>query len=296
MTEPILSNTLTAYAQHAGSMRPDMLAMVEQGYRRRRRRQKAGSAAAGLAVVAVIAVVAAVHPFRSTGSVPLPPAASVGVTAPSAPSSPMPTSPRPSTSAARTVLQPLKCPIVSGTPESAPEVLAQLTAASQVNEYQAAHVDPTTMDSRLHGVLPDVHVPLPMLKALAADVSSWTSTCISNDSLAYGTMQVSQAVNDQMNERFQTTLDRLQPADNIALGTAYLEYLTVHFGIVHFHNDFDLTTNIPLRDAVLAAYDVGMGAVETSGTIHIGPIGQQFVTTVVGLMKPANEVQKVWGR
>ena len=102
------------------------------------------------------------------------------------------------------------------------------------------------------------------------------------------------ATND-VNMKFHTNLNRLDQTQNVTLGTAWLEYLTVHFGIVYFHNDFNLLTNAQLRDAVFAAYNVGLGNVDYGGGIHIGPVGRQYAITVDALMDKTQPCQRLWG-
>jgi hypothetical protein len=304
MTEPdILASTLRTYADRAAPVRPNLIALVEHGYRRRRRRQVIGSMAAALVVAAIVTAGAAVNPFSGTAGPAPQPATSIVV-----PTSPLPTvTPSPTASSssgpgltgsrASAAPTPLACPTTNGTPQTPKQVLALLKAASRVNEYAAANIDPMTLDSRLGGKLPDVHIPLAMLKAIAADESSWTSTCVSADGYGYGTMQVGADATTLVNSRFLTTFDRFDQANNILLANAYLEYLAVHFGILYFHNDFDLTTNTSLRDTVIAAYNVGITGVDPTGTkIDIGPIGHAFVGTIVALMNPAEPCQKTWGR
>lgn len=204
-----------------------------------------------------------------------------------APASPPPPPPPP---------KPLTCPHTDGKPQSAKRVLSELTAASKINEYVAAKMDPLGLDTALEGKLPNVHIPLRMLKAVAAQESAWTSTCISTDQLGYGTMQMGVEATSDTNSHFHTNFDRMSQTQNIMLGTAWLEYLTVHFGIIYFHSDFNLTTNYALRDAVLAAYNVGLNYVDYGGQIQIGPKGRQYATTVDALMDPSQACQKTWGR
>jgi soluble lytic murein transglycosylase-like protein len=175
-------------------------------------------------------------------------------------------------------------------------VLAELSHAAHVNAYVADHIVASSLDHRLNGKLPDVHIPLTMLKAVAAEESSWTSNCVSGDGLdAYGTMQLEPSTADQANTKFHTAFDRANASQNITLGNQWLEYLTVYFGITYFHNSFNLK-NTKLRDAVLAAYNVGISFVDRGGKIQIGPTGRNYVNTVVGLMQPWQPCQKSWGR
>ncbi len=212
------------------------------------------------------------------------------------PTTPAPTSTPTLAPPTQPAAKPLTCPHTDGKPQSPAKVLAELTAASKVNEYAAAKVDPATLDSSLNGKLPVVHIPLTMLKAIAAQESAWTSTCISTDGTGYGVMQMQDNATADTNMHFQTTFNRMDQSQNVMLGTAWLEYLTVHIGILYFHNNFNLSTNYPLRDAVLAAYNVGLGNVVYPDGIHIGPLGTQYFQTVVALMQKSQPCQKSWGR
>ena len=193
-----------------------------------------------------------------------------------------------------TIPPPPPCKTKIGKAISKKQVRADLTKASKINEY--AHLDPLTLDSRLGGKTPHILIPLRMLKAVAANESGWQSNCQSNDGLGFGTMQVAPGVVSDVNTKFQRSYSSSNPLQNIEIGNAYLEYLTAHFGIIYFHNNFDLTKNTKLRDAVLAAYNVGLGEVDRGGQIQIGPIGRQYAVTVVALMSPDAPCQKTWGK
>jgi hypothetical protein len=206
----------------------------------------------------------------------------------------LPTAPKPTPTIVP--LKPLQCQTVTGKPQSASHVRGLLTTASHHNVYVDTHQDPATLDTSLNGKLPDVHVPLSMLKAVAAIESSWTSTCVSSDgNEGYGVMQMDDNATAFVNQHFGTSYVKTDQDTNVLLGNAYLEYLTVHFGLEYYHNNFNLSTNIPLRTAVLAAYNTGLSTVDVGGTApHIGPVGGQYAKDVSALMHNTT-VQTKWG-
>ena len=70
-----------------------------------------------------------------------------------------------------------------------------------------------------------------------------------------------------MHHRFNNNFDVNTLDGNTKLGTAYLEWLIVYFGIFYFGESFNLSTSAPvgpdgaqvvLRAAVIAAYNVGL--------------------------------------
>jgi hypothetical protein len=164
-----------------------------------------------------------------------------------------------------------------------------LTIASQQDEY--ASMDPAYLPPELGGVRPKVAIPLTMLKAIAAQESGWQSACKANDRLGFGTMQIQPDTVEGINAYFGETWDRMKPLDNVRIAAAYLQQLTVHFGIVYFRKNFDLAHNPALLNVVLAAYNVGRGNVEANGKIHIGPVGTAYYTAVRQQMSPAADCQ-----
>jgi hypothetical protein len=205
-----------------------------------------------------------------------------------------------------------RTPQTVGKSQSAKTILADLKHAATVDEYEVTK--PVPGDSRLHGKEPIVHIPLTMLKAVAAQESGWTSNCISRDgSDAYGTMQMQSLTADSANSKLHTGFNRLDPEQNILVANEWLEYLTVHFGLEYFDSDFNLaskhtrlgdteggTIRVTLADAVLAAYNTGLGIVDRGLNgkmkIYIGPIGLGYAQSVQALMSPPQACQKSWGR
>jgi hypothetical protein len=169
-----------------------------------------------------------------------------------------------------------------------------LTSASKMNEY--TDLNPASLPTEMNGVKPKVTIPLKLLRAIAYEESGWQSACQSNDGLGFGTMQVSADVQDFVNLKYGEKYDRTVPADNVDIAAADLEWLTVHFGILYFKKDFNLSTNSKLFDVVVAAYNVGQNAVVNADAskIQIGPKGSAYVQTVKGLMASTCPCQK-WG-
>jgi soluble lytic murein transglycosylase-like protein len=205
-----------------------------------------------------------------------------------------------------------RTPQTVGKSQSAKTILAELKVAADTDEYLVAK--PLVVDPHLKGNEPVVHVPLTMLKAVAAQESGWTSNCISRDGTdAYGTMQMQSATAATANQHFGTSFNRLDPKQNILVANAFLDYLTVDLGIKYFGTEFSLSSNrtvigddtngnhihVTLREAVLAAYNTGLGNVDNTmgdGRIHIGSVGFGYASSVQGLMKSSQPCQKSWGR
>ena len=136
------------------------------------------------------------------------------------------------------------------------------------------------------------------MKAVAWTESTWRSTVISCDG-GVGLMQVMPATATFINDRFGTNYNISTLSGNASLGAAYIEWLTVYFGLYYFAS-YDLDTkadigtggvSLRLRDVVIAAYNVGPVAVEDDGgtpsdysddTLSIP--NQWYVDRVVGYM------------
>jgi Transglycosylase SLT domain len=190
---------------------------------------------------------------------------------------------------APTVPPPPPCKKKIGKALTKKQIRADLVKASKINEYN--RLDPAGLDKALKGKTPQIKIPLSMLIAVADQESGWQSNCESNDGLGFGTMQVSVAAVNDVNDRFKTSFNRMKSYDNILIGDGYLEHLTAYYGITYFKNDFNLLKNKALRDAVLAAYNVGKGLVDGNGYISLGPKGQQYADTVDALMQPSAPCQ-----
>ena len=190
---------------------------------------------------------------------------------------------------APTVPPPPPCKKKIGKALTKKQIRADLVKASKINEYN--RLDPASLDKSLNGKAPQIKIPLSMLIAVADEESGWQSNCESNDGLGFGTFQVSTVATADVNDRFKTSFNRMKSYDNILIGNGYLEHLTAYYGITYFKNDFNLLKNKALRDAVLAAYNVGKGLVDGNGYISLGPKGQQYADTVDALMQPSAPCQ-----
>jgi soluble lytic murein transglycosylase-like protein len=149
----------------------------------------------------------------------------------------------------------------------------------------------------LDGDLPTITVPANLMKAVAWQESGWQSTIIACDG-GIGTMQVMPGTAEFVNNRFGTDHNVNTLAGNTALGAAYLEWLTMYFGLYYF-GDFDLDATAPvgpdgatmrLRSVVISAYNVGPHALEddngTPGTDDdtLSIPNRSYVNNVTALM------------
>jgi len=155
-------------------------------------------------------------------------------------------------------------PRLAGPKAPLPDVRDALVAAGG-REYWRGVVPPADLE----GELPTITVPANLMKAVAWQESGWQSTIIACDG-GIGTMQVMPGTAEFVNNRFGTDYNVNTLAGNTALGAAYLEWLTMYFGLYYF-GDFALTATAPvgpdgasmrLRDAVISAYNVGPRALE----------------------------------
>lgn len=119
------------------------------------------------------------------------------------------------------------------------------------------------------GPYPPITIPAALMNAIAFTESSWRSTVIACDG-GIGLMQVMPDTAPWMNQRFRRSDDVTTVDGNAAIGAMYLQWLTMYFGLYYF-GSFDHDTVAPLRDGggdirlgdvVIAAYNVGYGAVE----------------------------------
>ncbi len=119
---------------------------------------------------------------------------------------------------------------------------------------------------------PNVAVPLKLVEAVGWQETSWQSNLVSCVG-AIGVMQLTPTTATWMNQRFGLSYDVHDVAGNAALGSAYLQWLVKYFGDVYFQSNYDLTVvdpnNPTLLDAVIAAYNVGFGAVDTTQGLKI---------------------------
>jgi hypothetical protein len=161
-------------------------------------------------------------------------------------------------------------PRLDGPKAPLPDVRDALVSAGGT-EYWRGVQPPADLD----GELPTITVPANLMKAVAWQESGWQSTIIACDG-GIGTMQVMPGTAKFVNNRFGTGYNVNTLAGNTSLGAAYLEWLTMYFGLYYF-GDFDLDATAPvgaksatlrLRDVVISAYNVGPAALEDDkGTV-----------------------------
>jgi soluble lytic murein transglycosylase-like protein len=154
--------------------------------------------------------------------------------------------------------KPPSCPIHhSGTAAATGTVRSALTAAAAIRPWG--------------GDVP-VSVPLTLVRAVAWQESGWQSNVVSCIG-ALGVMQLTPSTADWMNQRFGRSDNVHTVSGNAALGSVYLQWLVKYFGDVYFQGSYDLTAvdpeNPTLLDAVIAAYNVGFGAVDTAKGLKI---------------------------
>jgi soluble lytic murein transglycosylase-like protein len=163
----------------------------------------------------------------------------------------------------------------SGTAAALADVSAALDAAA-ARQYR-----PTIMNVAPRAI----SVPPTLLKAVGWQESGWQSNVVSCYH-AYGVMQVIQGTADWMNGNYGTGYDLHALAGNASLGAEYLGWLIYYFGHFCFADDYDIShldpTKPDLRDAVLAAYNLGVGAVDTKDGLVIPNRG--YTNAVEGLM------------
>jgi len=115
---------------------------------------------------------------------------------------------------------------------------------------------------------PSIRIPVKLLYATAWQESGWQSTIIACDG-GIGTMQIMPATATWMNQRFETSWNVDTLSGNVFLGGQFLAWLVKYFGDVYYGENYDFydaatgeITNEGLLNAVIAAYNVGHGAVD----------------------------------
>ncbi|MEN3305722.1 MAG: hypothetical protein V7603_1924, partial [Micromonosporaceae bacterium] len=154
--------------------------------------------------------------------------------------------------------KPVSCPSTrSGTAAARGTVKSALTTAAALRPW---------------GSSSPVSVPLSLVEAVGWQETSWQSNLISCVG-AIGVMQLTPSTAAWMNQRFGLSYDLHTVSGNAALGSAHLQWLVKYFGDVYFQSNYDLTVvdpnNPTLLDAVIAAYNVGFGAVDTAKGLKI---------------------------
>ncbi|MEU7591345.1 lytic transglycosylase domain-containing protein [Micromonospora sp. NPDC049230] len=198
--------------------------------------------------------------------------------APSRRASPSP-SPKPKKKPTRTAPKPLavaKPPTETMVPPAPPKP----APSSCKPTYQGAQVARAEVKAALTDAAgrsywpvsaPDITVPLNLLKATAWQESGWQSNIHACDG-GVGLMQVMPATATWMNQRFEQSYQIDDYRDNASLGATYLAWATKYIGDMYFESDFRLDPALCtaaldscLLNAVIAAYNVGHGAVAQEG-------------------------------
>ena len=159
-------------------------------------------------------------------------------------------------------------PTKDGTDASSSDVRAALAAAG-AKHYWKGVVKPEGYT----GDGTDIAVPTKLMNAVAYQESGWQSAIVACDG-GVGTMQIMPGTIEQLNQRFGTDYSTpLSLQENVEVGANYLEWLIMYFGLYYFGGNYDVFVKAPigsdgseleLRDAVIAAYNVGPGALENS--------------------------------
>jgi soluble lytic murein transglycosylase-like protein len=161
------------------------------------------------------------------------------------------------------------CPTFTGTPAPASEVRSALAQAGGVDYWARPGVSPP-MGVSGPVDLPAMSVPSSLMNAVAMAESTWRSNVIACDG-GIGTMQIMPGTASFIHDRFNSSYNVNTLSGNTAIGAAYVQWLTVYFGVFYFGESFDLDASAPvgdggatvvLRDAVIAAYNVGHRGVE----------------------------------
>jgi hypothetical protein len=178
-------------------------------------------------------------------------------------------------------------PTYSGPKASMADVKAALVTAAK-RQYYVGVIPP----SNLTVPLPNLEVPADLIKALAWQESGWQSTILACDG-GIGTMQVQPETVDHVNLRFGEDFDAYTLSGNASVGAAYIQWLTMYFGIKYYSQNFDLSSvaavgvggaPLQLLDVVLAAYNVGPGTLEVApNTLAINSKGQAYANNVKAL-------------
>jgi soluble lytic murein transglycosylase-like protein len=153
-------------------------------------------------------------------------------------------------------------------PDASKDAVSAALASAGSQNYWVGVVPPTGFTPPL----PDFSVPTRLMDAFAYAESTWRSTVISCDG-GIGLMQMMSNNVTYLNQRFGTDLDVNTLNGNAQLGATYIEWLTMYFGLYYF-GSYDLMNatapietgggTLSLLDVVIAAYNVGPGALESS--------------------------------
>lgn len=190
------------------------------------------------------------------------------------------------------------CPSYVGTNADKSVVKAALTTAATKPYW--VDVPAWDMPEGYDGDPSTIVVPVALMKAVAWQESGWQSAIKACDG-GLGVMQITPSppgvigTDKQMNNRFHTSYDVTTLAGNAALGAEYLQWLTMYFGLYYFGH-YSLAEDAPtapvgvnqapmrLLDVVVAAYNVGPGAVEDISQDTLSIPNPRYVDNVTTLM------------
>jgi soluble lytic murein transglycosylase-like protein len=135
---------------------------------------------------------------------------------------------------------------------------------------------------------PSIKVPLDLVKATAWQESGWQSNIVACDG-GVGLMQVMPGTRDYINMRFGQSYDIDDYRDNAVLGANYQAWLIKYFGDTYFDGTYSVAAgdcaddaDLCLLNVVIAAYNVGFGAVDTDAGLVIP--NKLYVQNVRALM------------
>jgi len=188
-------------------------------------------------------------------------AVAAAIALPPAPHAPetAPTTSPPAAAASASASASATCPTYAGTDAPKAEVGGALsTAAATPRSF--SYTDSGGVSRTVSITAPDT-----LLKAIAWQESGWQSEIVACDG-GFGTLQIMSGTATWMNNRFGTSYDYHTLAGNTQIGSEYVEWLIAYFGEVYYADDFDVTTDQSLLNDVIAAYNVGPGAVNPTGT------------------------------
>ncbi|RKR87049.1 transglycosylase-like protein with SLT domain [Micromonospora pisi] len=165
-----------------------------------------------------------------------------------------------------------------GTQASRAEVKAALTTAAGVSYWPVS--------------APEIKVPVALVKAIAWQESGWQSNIEACDG-GVGLMQVMPGTADQVNNRFDKSLDIRKYQDNATLGANYLAWLIRYLGdlsgLGYSIDPADCVDHVDpcLLNAVISSYNMGPGTVlveKPDGTYDLKVSNIRYTDNVRTLM------------
>ena len=190
---------------------------------------------------------------------PSPPTAELAAAPDPVPPHPPPTAPR---------VKPSKRPVQVGQappppkrrpPGTAPSCPPRFTGTAASRAEVRAALDAAAGHVFWPKSAPQIKVPANLLYAVAWQESGWQSNILACDG-GIGTMQVMPDTAGYINQRFATAYDVHTLSGNTMLGAGWLAWTIKFLGDNYFADSYDLADQ-GLLEAVIAAYNVGVGAV-----------------------------------